>query len=342
MSTSTLAPDWILTTNPDSTSDTALLLTEGETSSSEKTRAFQVSLVGYVCAPGFQQPRTPTQETVYPIWITLAGPAAAYRTVRANFRLGAYGRLHPLGQAPHRGHLRVDLGPPTAYRWAPPQHIVDPSTHTADVVFTAYLPALFDIVPPPGDDATIRFCCCLAPWHQAALLAELQQDAPLCRAILDHAAALGLLGSARRGQPWPADAPHWTPDDLLALVPGALYSLDYLQQRTFRPIPQSAAFRLQFYLWACRQGLFTHAHPLPMDAPDRLRQAWQDPQAPHPPDGPDDPWSWAQHPGPLGLTLHTPLPPEARPVVLACQINAPDLDAFLLEQVALYYRLHRS
>src|SRR5689334_9473802 len=144
MSIRTLPTDWILTTNPDSAGDTPALLNEGDASSSEKTRAFQVSLVGYVCAPGFHQPRTPTQETVYPIWITLAGPAAAYRTVRANFRLGAYARLHPLGQSPHRGHLRVDLGPPTAYRWAPPQQISDPTMRMVDMVFTAYLPTLFD------------------------------------------------------------------------------------------------------------------------------------------------------------------------------------------------------
>lgn len=341
MTTITTPTDWILTTNPDSADDTSALLADGEAAAGEKTRAFQASVVGYVCAPGFHQPRTPTQETVYPIWITLAGPVAAFRTLRANFRLGAYGRIHPLGQTPHRGQLRVDLSPPTAYRWPPPQHITDAATRTVDTVFTAYLPALFDTVPPPTDDPTIRFCACLAPWQQAALLAELRQDTARCQEILDHAQLVGFLQPGHPAGPWPPEAPRWTADQLLAMVPMALYSLDYLGQRTFRPLPQSLAFRLQLYLAACYQGVFTHAWPLPLDAPDRVRQAWQDPEARQMPGDPDDPLAWAQHPGPIGLTLHTPLSPEDRPVVLACQVTPADLDSLLLEQVALYYQIHK-
>jgi hypothetical protein len=215
-------------------------------------------------------------------------------------------------------------------------------THTVDTVWTTYLPTLFDTVPPPSDDPIIRFCACLAPWQQAALLAELQQNRALCEEIIEHAQLVGFLQPGRRDSLWPPEAPHWTVDQLLELVPMALYSLNYLGQRTFRPLPQNSAFRLQFYLAACYQGLFTHARPLPVDAPDRMRQTWQEPEAQQAPSDPADPLAWAQHPGPIGLTLHTPLPPSERPRVLACQVNPADLDAFLLEQVALYYRLHKA
>jgi hypothetical protein len=147
-----------------------------------------------------------------------------------------------------------------------------------------------------------------------------------------------LQGSTRR-TPWPATAPRWTPDELLAQVPLALEVLDYLGRRTYRPIPQATPFRVQFYFEACRQGLLTQARPLPPRPLDADLARWRDPTTPREPPTAENPTAWAQHPG-LGLTLHSAFPPASLPTVVAAQLAQADLAAFLLEQVATAYRLN--
>ncbi len=344
MPVATPPAQWVLTTDPDRATDpdpqdTLLSLdADRDTPPEEKTRSFQTSLCWYICAPGFHQPSKTTQETVYPVLITLAGSLQAYRTTRTNFQMGTYGRLHPLGSSPHRGHLRVDIGPSSLYRWTS-QQILTPATGMTDTVFTADMPSLFDRTVTTGEDVPIQFCCVQPRWKAASLLQELQENTDLCRQVVAYAEDYGFLYPARTGQGWAHQAPHWDANELLAQVPSALEAIDYLQKRTYRPIPQSVAFRLQLYLEACHAGLFTHARPLPVTAPDRERQKWLDAGTAQEPTTLDNPTAWAQHPGPPGLTLHSALPPTATPTVVACRINPADFDGFLLDQVTRAYKL---
>jgi hypothetical protein len=97
---------------------------------------------------------------------------------------------------------------------------------------------------------------------------------------------------------------------------------------------------VQFYFEACRQGLLTHARPLPPRPADADLDRWRDPATPLDPPTTDNPTAWAQHPGLLGLTIHSAFPPTSLPVVIAAQIAHGDLDSFLLEQVAVAHRLN--
>jgi hypothetical protein len=252
--------------------------------------------------------------------------------------LGAYGRVHPAGERVHGGHLRLDLLPPSAYRWHA-SALTHPMTGQTDQVLTAALAALFE--RQVGVDAQqVEFAYALPAWRQARLLAELQAQPALCAAILAHAAAYGLLHQHPARAPWPAAAPHWTTDELLAQVPLALDVLDYLQRRTYRPIPQAAPFRVQFYFAACRQGLITQARPLSPRPADSNLARWRDPATPRDSITAENLTAWAQHPGPLALTIHSAFPPSSLPTVVAAQLAQQDLDAFLLEQVAVAHQLN--
>jgi hypothetical protein len=127
---------------------------------------------------------------------------------------------------------------------------------------------------------------------------------------------------------------------LLAQVPLALEVFDYVQRRTYRPIPQAVPFRVQCYFEACRQGLVSHARPLAPRPADFELERWRAPATPHAPSTDDNPTAWAQHPGPLALTIHSAFPSTTLPTVVAAQIAQRDLDAFLLEQVASAHRLN--
>jgi hypothetical protein len=96
---------------------------------------------------------------------------------------------------------------------------------------------------------------------------------------------------------------------------------------------------VQFYFEACRQGLLTHARPLPPRPAGADLARWRDPATPLEPPTAENPTAWAQHPG-LGLTIHSAFPQASLPTVVATQLAQADLDAFLLEQVAAAYRLH--
>jgi hypothetical protein len=303
----------------------------------EKTRLFQTGLAWYVCAPGLHAPAKTTQDTLYPILLTLAGSPAAIKASRSNFQLGAYGRVHPATERVHGGHLRLDLLPAGAFRWHA-SALTHPTSGQTDQVLTAAPAGLFE--REGGVDVQrVEFALALPGWRQARLLADLQAQPALCAAILQHAEAYGLLHSSARRTPWPATAPRWTPDELLAQVPLALEALDYLGRRTYRPIPQAASFRVQFYFEACWQGLLTHARPLPPRPLDADLARWRDLATPLEPPTAENPTAWAQHPG-LGLTIHSAFPPASLPTVVAAQLAQADLDAFLLEQVATAHRLH--
>jgi hypothetical protein len=69
-------------------------------------------------------------------------------------------------------------------------------------------------------------------------------------------------------------------------------------------------------------------------------EQWRDPATPRDPPTAENPTAWAQHPGPLGLTIHSAFPPASLPTVVAAQVAQHDLDAFQLEQVALANRLN--
>jgi hypothetical protein len=337
-------PDWVLTTDPDRAThpdpqETLVPLDlAADADPQEKTRLFQTGLAWYVCAPGLHQPAKTTQDTLYPILLTIAGSPAAIKASRSNFQLGAYGRVHPAGERVHGGHLRLDLLPPGAYRWHA-SALTHPVTGQTDQMLTAAHAALFER-QASVDAQRVEFAHALPAWRQARLLAELQAQPALCAAILAHAEACGLLHQHPAHAPWPAAAPHWTPVGLLAQVPLALDVLDYLQRRTYRPIPQAAPFRVQFYFSACRLGLITHARSLSPRPADFDLARWRDPATPRDPVSPENPTAWAQHPGPLALTIHSAFPPADLPTVVACQIAQHDLDAFLLEQVAVAHRLN--
>ena len=341
----TPSPDWILTTDPDRATqpdpkETLVPLDlAADADPEEKTRLFQTGLAWYVCAPGLHQPAKTTQDTLYPILLTIAGSAAAIKASRSNFQLGAYGRVHPAGEQVHGGHLRLDLLPPGAFRWHA-SALTHPVTGQTDQMLTAALAALFE--RPAGVGAQcVQFAYALPAWRQARLLAELRAQAALCATILVHAEAYGLLHqSAIRSTPWPTGAPRWTAEEVLAQVPLALEVLDYVQRRTYRPIPQAAPFRVQFYFAACRQGLFTHARPLAPRPADSDLARWRDPATPRAAPTAENPTAWAQHPGPLALTIHSAFPLAHLPTVVAAQITQQDLDAFLLEQVAVAHRLN--
>jgi hypothetical protein len=340
----TPSPDWILTTDPDRAIHPDLQETlvpldlAADADLEEKTRLFQTGLAWYVCAPGLHQPAKTTQDTLYPILLTIAGSVAAIKASRSNFQLGAYGRVHPAGERVHGGHLRLDLLPPGAYRWHA-SALTHPGTGQTDQMLTAAHTALFE--RQAGIDAQqVEFAYALPSWRQARLLAELQAHPALCAAILAHAEAFGLLHQHPTCPPWPASGPHWTPSDLLAQVPLALDVLDYVQRRTYRPMPQAAPFRVQFYFEACRQGLITHARPLaPCPAGSDLAR-WRDPATPRAAPTAENPTAWAQHPGPLALTIHSAFLPPHIPTVVAAQVAQADLDAFLLEQVAVAHQLN--
>jgi hypothetical protein len=341
---STATAEWVLTTDPDRAThpdprETLVPLDlAAEADPEEKTRLFQTGLAWYVCAPGLHQPAKTTQDTLYPILLTIAGSPAAIKASRSNFQLGAYGRVHPAGERVHGSHLRLDLLPPGAYRWHA-SALTHPLTGQTDQMLTAAHAALFE--RQAGVDAQrIEFAYALPAWRQARLRADLHAQPALCAAILAHAEAYGVLHQHAPQAPWPAAAPRWTTDELLAQVPLALDVLDYVQRRTYRPIPQAAPFRVQFYLAACRQGLLTHARPLAPRPADSDLVRWQDPATPRGAPTPDNPSAWAQHPGPLALTIHSAFPPSSLPSVVAAQIAQRDLDAFLLEQVAIAHRLN--
>jgi hypothetical protein len=114
-------------------------------------------------------------------------------------------------------------------------------------------------------------------------------------------------------------------------VPLALDVLDYLQRRIYRPIPQAAPFRVQFYFAACRQGLLTPARPIPHRPADGDLARWRDPATPCDPVTAENPTAWAQHPGSLALMINSAFPAGTLPVIVAAPIAQRDLDAFLLE-----------
>src|SRR4029079_9229218 len=89
-----------------------------------------------------------------------------------------------------------------------------------------------------------------------------------------------------------------------------------------------------------RQGLLTHAYPLPPRPANSDLERRRDPATPLDPPTAENPTAWAQHPGPLGLTIHSAFPPASLPTVVAGQLAQRDLDAFLLEQVAIAHRLN--
>jgi hypothetical protein len=337
------ATDWVLTTDPDRAAhpdpkETLVPLDlAADADPEEKTRLFQTGLAWYVCAPGLHAPAKTTQDTLYPILLTLAGSPAAIKASRSNFQLGAYGRVHPASERVHGGHLRLDLLPTGAFRWHA-SALTHPTSGQTDQVLTAAHTGLFQ--REGGVDAQrVEFALALPGWRQARLLADLQAQPALCATILQHAATYGLLQGSARRTPWPATAPRWTPDELLAQVPLALDVLDYLGRRTYRPIPQAAAFRVQFYFEACRQGLLTHARPLPPRPVEADLARWRDPATLLEVPIEENPTAWAQHPG-LGLTIHSAFPSASLPAVVAAQLAQADLDAFLLEQVATAHRLN--
>jgi hypothetical protein len=340
----TPSPDWILTTDPDRAPhpdprETLVPLDLAAAADpEEKTRLFQTGLAWYVCAPGLHQPAKTTQDTLYPILLTIAGSAAAIKASRSNFQLGAYGRVHPAGDRVHGGHLRLDLLPPSAFRWHA-SALTHPVTGQTDQMLTAALAALFER-QAGGDAPCVQFAYALPAWRQARLLAELQAQSALCAAILAHAEAFGLLHQSATRTAWPTSAPRWTVEEMLAQVPLALEVLDYVQRRTYRPIPQAAPFRMQCYFAACRQGLFTHARPLAPRPAGADLVRWCDPATPLAAPTAANPTAWAQHPGPLALTIHSAFPPAHRPPVVAAQVAQQDLDAFLLEQVAIAHKLN--
>jgi hypothetical protein len=340
----TPSSDWVLTTDPDRathadpTETHVPLDLAADADPEEKTRLFQTGLAWYVCAPGLHQPAKTTQDTRYPILLTIAGSAAAIKASRSNFQLGAYGRVHPIGERVHGGHLRLDLLPPGAYRWHA-SALTHPLTGQTDQMLTAALAALFER-QVSVDAQQVTFAYALPTWRQARLLAELQAQPGLCAAIVAHAEGYGLLQQSAARTPWPSGAPRWTAEELLAQVPLALDVVDYIQRRTYRPIPQAAPFRMQCYFEACRQGLVSHARPLAPRPADFELERWRDPATPHAPSTADNPTAWAQHPGPLALTIHSAFPPPSLPTVAAAQIAQRDLDAFLLEQVASAHRLN--
>jgi hypothetical protein len=99
---------------------------------------------------------------------------------------------------------------------------------------------------------------------------------------------------------------------------------------------------VQFYFEACRQGLITHARPLsPCPAGSDLAR-WRDPAAPLAAPPAENPTAWAQHPGPLALTIHSAFLPTHLPPVVAAQAAQRDRDAFLLEQVCQARKVERG
>lgn len=115
-------------------------------------------------------------------------------------------------------------------------------------------------------------------------------------------------------------------------------ALAALFERQANLAAQQVAFAYALPAW--RQGLITHARPLSPRPADFDLARWRDPATPRDPVSPENPTAWAQHPGPLALTIHSAFPPSSLPTVVAAQIAQRDLDAFLLEQVASAHRLN--
>lgn len=337
-------PDWVVTTDPDRATNPDLKETlvpldlAADADPNEKTRLFQTGLAWYVCAPGLHQPGKTTQDTLYPILLTIAGSAAAIKASRSNFLLDAFARVHPADQPVQRDHVRLDLTPTRAYRWHQ-STLTFPGQDRIETVLTADMAEFFD--RDPGVQAQrLQFCLALPPWRHQQLLTELHAQPALANAILAHAEAYGLLHSSPASTPWPATAPRLSADELLAQVPLALEIGDYLQRRTFRPLAQAAPFRVQLYFEACRQGLLSHARPMSPQPLEQDLTRWHDPATPLDSPSAENPTAWAQHPGALGLTLHTAFPPAYRPAVVAGSIAQADFDRFLLDQVTAAYTLN--
>jgi hypothetical protein len=141
--------DWVLTTDPDRAThpdpkETLVPLDlAADADPEEKTRLFQTGLAWYVHAPGLHAPAKTTQDTLYPILLTLAGSPAAIKASRSNFQLGAYGRVHPASERVHGGHLRLDLLPAGAFRWHA-SALTHPTSDQTDQVLTAAHAGLFE------------------------------------------------------------------------------------------------------------------------------------------------------------------------------------------------------
>ncbi len=255
-------------------------------------------------------------DTIRPVYIQLAGLETELRPVVANLRGGRKAEIE--GEGSRSNPPKLELMKSAGYSWSWQRGLDEQGA----CAVTAWIDGLCTMDPGMVDPAGCSFLCLTPRWWAERETARTQQDEPLAGAILAHWDKLQMIAEVSK-RVFPPTFNFKPAEEVLALVPQAARFAAYLDRRTRRPLVTRPEFFLQLYLAALSRGVASLSSPA-------------------------DRYSYSRNEGPLAWAQHVPTFVEVDTAEVgllpgvACDVKHAELETFLAEQVALFFKLQEK